>query len=158
MDSVVVDIADAYISISGVSFSNRYKLTFVFFDRQGKGDVPAYSYVETGGEKDSQSCNFFELDSENAWKEAYDKFLPKLWLSDLDTGPRKPADEYPDVDWEYILPQKGTTVTAIPRMTEQMAGSGFKGSAYQMVQAFSNRSIQLLWDRKQGVFTKGAVQ
>jgi hypothetical protein len=81
-----------------------------------------------------------------------------LRLSDLDTGPKKPADEYPDVDWEYVLPQKGTTVLAIPHMTEKMVDSGFKGSAFQQVQAFSNRKIELLWDRKQGVFTKGAVQ
>ena len=157
VDSVIVDIADAYISIRGVSFSKRYTLTFVFFDRQGKGDVPAYSYIEKGGERDSSSCNFFELDNDNVWKEAYDKFLPRLWLSDLDTGPKKPANEYPDVDWEFILPQKGTTIQAIPQMTEEMVSSGFNGSAYQMVRAFSNRSIELPWDRKQGMFTKGAV-
>ena len=88
----------------------------------------------------------------------YDAFFPKLRLSDLDTGPKNPDDEYLDVDWAYTLPQKGTTVLAIPKMTEHMMESGFKGSYYRMVQAFSNRSIELLWDRKQGQFTKGAVR
>ncbi|MGA2641796.1 MAG: hypothetical protein ABSG21_12950 [Spirochaetia bacterium] len=158
VDSVVIDIANAYLSISGVFTSKRYQLIFVYFDRQGKSDVPAYSYYEERGEKDIHRCSLYELASADEWTDITDKLLPRLRLSDLDTGPRKPADEYPDVDWEYVLPQKGTTVLAIPHMTEKMADSGFKGSAFQMVQAFSNRSIELLWDRKQGEFTKGAVQ
>jgi len=157
VDSVVVDIANAYISISGVDTSKHYKLIFVFFDRQGKGDVPAYSYYEEGGGRDIHYCSLFELTNADEWKDISDTLFPRLRLSDLDTGPRKPADEYPDVDWEYVLPQKGTTVLARPRMTENMAGSGFQGSAFQMVRAFSNRSIELLWDRKQGQFIRGAV-
>jgi hypothetical protein len=63
VDSVVVDIADAYISISGVNTSKRYKLIFVYFDRQGKSDVPAYSYHEERGEKDIHWCSLYELAS-----------------------------------------------------------------------------------------------
>jgi hypothetical protein len=167
VDSVVVDIPDAYISISGVNFSKRYTLTFVSFDRQGKRDVPAFSYTEQGdvGERNFHSYGFWEEDpadqvdfAHTGWKNLSDALLPKVWLSDLDTGPKKPENDYPDVDWAYILPQKGTTVLAIPKMTDHMVESRFKGSDYRKVQAFSNRSIELLWDRKQGQFTKGAVR
>ena len=43
-------------------------------------------------------------------------------------------------------------------MTLDMQESRFKGSAYRTLDALSNRSIELLWDRKQGQFTKGAVR
>ena len=165
VDSVVVDIPGAYISISGVNFSKRYTLTFVFFDRQGKRDVPAYSYIEQGEEKYAHSYGFWEEDpgeevgfAHTGWKNLYDALLPKLRFSDLETGSKGPDNEYIDVDWAYSLPQKGTTVLAIPKMTEHMLESGFKGSDYRMVQGFSNRSVELLWDRKQGQFIKGAVR
>jgi hypothetical protein len=157
VESVLIDIANAYLSISGVFASKRYKLIFVYFDRQGKSDVPAYSYYEERGEKDIHWCSLYELASADEWTDITDKLFPRLRLSDLETGSRKPADEYPEVDWEYVLPQKGTTVLAIPHMTEKMADSGFKGSAFQIVRAFSNRKIELFWDRKEGQFTKGAV-
>jgi hypothetical protein len=157
VDSVVVDIPNAYISISGVFSSKRYMLIFVYFDRQGKSDVPAYSYYEERGEKDIHWCSLYELARADEWTDITDKLFPRLLLSDLDTGPQKPADEYPEVDWEYVLPQKGTTVLAIPHMTEKMVDSGFKSSAFQTVRSLSNRKIELLWDRKAGQFTKGAV-
>jgi hypothetical protein len=167
VDSVVVDIPDAYISISGVNFSKRYSLTFVFFDRQGKRDIPAFSYIEQGdvGEKNFHTYGFYEQDpagqvdfAHTGWKYLSDALLPKIWLSDLDTGPKKPDSYYPEVEWAYVLPQKGTTVLAVPKMTDRMVESRFKGSDYKKVQAFSNRVIELRWDRNQGQFTKGAVR
>jgi hypothetical protein len=157
VDSVVVDIANAYISISGNVDPFRFRLTFVFFDRQGKSDIPAYSYYSDGIDAGTYECPFYELDSANAWTDVTDKLVPALSLSDLENGAQKHHGAYPDVEWEYILPQKGTTVLAVPHLTYHREDADSPRAVDKLVQELLNRKLELLWDNKQGRFTKGVL-
>lgn len=156
VDSVVVDIANAYISISGKS-DFAFTLTFVFFDRQGKSDIPAYNFYSDGVETDGYYCRFYELDSANAWTDVTDKLVPSLSLSDLENGAQKHHGVYPEVGWAYLLPQKGTTVLAFPHLTYHRADSDSPRPLDKQVQKLLDRKIELLWDNKAGQFTKGAL-
>jgi hypothetical protein len=158
LDSVVVDLANAYISISGKT-DFAFALTFVFFDRQGKSDIPAYSYYSDGVEADSYECRFYELDSANVWTDVTDKLVPALSLSDLENGSQKYHGAYPEVDWVYILPQKGTTVLAFPHLTYHRGNDESPPPPVDnLIQNLLNRKLELLWDNKQGRFTKGALR
>ena len=146
---MVVDIANGYIDISGDN-GGAFDLTFVYFDRQGKSGVPAYGfYSDWGPSGGTYECSFFELDGTNAWTRVNSKILPALSLSDLEKGPEKKNGPYPDVGWNFTLPQKGTTVIASPSSDSQPAD--------KQVEQLLHRTLELLWDNKQGVFTKGAV-
>ena len=149
LKTVVVDIANGYINISGEEGSLAFDLTFVYFDRQGKSGVPAYSFYSEGVEADSRECRFFELDGANAWTEITGKILPALSLSDLEKGPQKNHGPYPDVGWDLTLPQKGTTVIASPTSATRPED--------KQVEQLLHRTLELLWDDTQGRFTKGAV-
>ena len=43
VDSVTVDIKDAYIEVKGEQNGLGFAITFVYFDRQGKSNIPAFS-------------------------------------------------------------------------------------------------------------------
>lgn len=151
VDSITVDIPHAYIQIDCKGRSYDFALTFVFFDRTGRGSIPAYSYAEVGMDGVSYMRGFFELTTSGAWKDVTSNVLPPVGLRDFEK-----RDEYPVVQWEYVLPQKGTTVRVFPRMTSEM-GRSEGGPDYQFVDRMSKRALELTWDRVKGVFTKGAV-
>jgi hypothetical protein len=115
VQSVTIDVADAYIEVRGTQNGLGFTLTFVYFDRQGKSNVP-------------------------------------------DTNPDNPPDVYPEVDWEYVLPQKGTTVLAVPHMTYEMGETASPREDYELVKRLSYRKLELPWNKTEGRFTVGAVQ
>ena len=156
VDSVVVDIPNAYISISGKT-DFAFTLTFVFFDRKGKSDIPAYSYYSDGIEADTQLSRFYELDGANVWTEITDRLVPPLSLSDFENSSQKPAVAYPEADWVFVLPQKGTTVLAVPYLKNHVEDANSPGPVDKQLQGLLDAKLELLWDNRQGRFTKGAL-
>ena len=157
VDSAVVDIANAYISISGNENPFLFTLTFVYFDRQGKSDIPAYSYYSDGINSAVVECRLYELSSANAWNDVTDKLLPTLSLSDLEDSTWQHRGAYPEVDWEYTLPQKGTTVLASPHLIFHREDADSPRPVDAVVEELLKRKIELLWDNKQGRFRRGTV-
>ena len=159
--SVTIDIPNAFIRIAGVQDGLDFALTFVYFDRQGKGNVPAFSYYAAGGDGDVYDTRFYDVDAANRWLEITENVLPGSvgldYLNGLGDNFDFQGDVYPSVDWEFILPQKGTTVLMIPHMTHEMATSGREGEDYALVKHLAGRKIQLKWNREEGRFLPGGV-
>jgi hypothetical protein len=158
VQSVTIDVADAYIEVRGTQNGLGFTLTFVYFDRQGRSNVPAFSYYSEGGDGDTYMTRLYDVDAANRWTEITQDLLPYASLSDLDTNPDNPPDVYPEVDWEYILPQKGTTVLAVPHMTYEMGETASPRDDFELVKRLINRKLELPWNKTEGRFTKGAVR
>ena len=156
--SVTIDIPNAFIRIAGTVNSLEYTLTFVYFDRQGKSNVPAFSYYAEGGDGDTYAARFYDVDAANNWTDITQDVLPGVSLEDLDTNPDNPPDIYPLVDWEYVLPQKGTTVRAVPQMTYALSAAGPGVDDYALVKRLSRHWMDLKWDRVEGRFLRGDVR
>ena len=150
--SVIVDVADAYIQFTAYFFMEEIKLTFVFFDRKGKTDIPAYSLSHLAPNSAEYEQGFFSIDKSGAWKDITADILPQVGLYDFD-----PTLHGLDLLWEYVLPRKGTTVLVTPRQTsDQVKAEG--GPGYDTVDRLSKHPLELLWDRVNGRFTKGALE
>ena len=157
VQSAIVDIANAYIRVTGVQDDLPFTLTFVFFDRKGKSNLPAFSYYSEGGDGETYVFQMFEIDSSREWQDVTQRVLPDFSLGVFDKSPDKP-DTYPEVDWEYVLPRKGTTVLAIPHMTYKMGETGRPADQFQLVKRLLGHSLELPWDRNNGVFKTGGVE
>jgi hypothetical protein len=156
--SVTIDIPNAFIQIAGTVNGLEYSLTFVYFDRQGKGNVPAFSYYAEGGDGDTYATQFYDVDPANHWTDITQDVLPGVSLEELDTNPVDPPDVYPEVDWEYVLPQKGTTVRMVPHMTYQMSAAMAGTDLFELVKRLTRHWMDLKWDRVQGKFLRGGVK
>jgi hypothetical protein len=150
--SVAIDIPNGYLRVTGGGEADNWALTFVFFDRKGKSDIPAYSFVDHGMEGSGYEQGFFVIDKSGAWKDITVDILPDVTLQDFDMSVR----DF-EVQWEYALPRKGTTVLVTPRPTSGQERQG-EGPDYETVYRLGQHSLQLLWDRVNGRFTKGALQ
>jgi hypothetical protein len=158
VDAVTIDIPNAFIEIGGEENGLRFTLTFVYFDRQGAPNVPAFSYYSEGGDGDTYEIGFFDTDGSDPWTDITDKVLPSLSLADLDANQHSALAHYPSVDWQYILPQKGTTVIAVPHMTYTMAETASPRADYDTAKRLINHSLELPWNKKDGRFLKGKIR
>ena len=152
IQSVVVDVPNAYIQVKGQQHGFPFTLTVVFFDRKGQSNIPAFSYTSTDGPSDVVRGGMFELDPAGGWNDVTSDIVPELRLEQLDNSSHK-ADIYPEVNWEFVLPRKGTTVLAVPHMTSLMSQKDPSSEDYLLVTRLLSRKIELRWDRVAGTFT-----
>jgi hypothetical protein len=152
VQNVVIDTPNAFIQVSGQQHGFPFTLTVVFFDRKGQSNIPAFSYISKDGTSDVVRSQMFELDPAGGWNEVTSDIVPDLRLEQLDNSSRK-ADLYPEVNWELVLPQKGTTVLAVPHVTSRMSQKDPSSEDYLLVKRLLSRKIELRWDRVSGLFT-----
>ncbi len=161
----IIDIRNGYIRIEIKDEGTTAILTFVIFTRADKSIIPAYSVVENHPDGDSRKCVFFDL-REHVWKR-YDlsDLFPAVKLPEFYSGRNPMRQKYADlVDWEYVLPRKGTTVYLVPcpiddhTFFQRTRGTGRDLEDYcNFMKKSADRAVEMKWDASGCRFTRGGI-